>query len=525
MRNILGKLKLIFLIPVWLIASNVQVSVDKREVTRGDTVTFTITAEGENIDFPVINSIDNFPILGTAQRSNISIINGNITKSLSKSYTFAPMKDVTIPSFELKIDGKSYKTEPIKVKVTKVAASLAGSDAILTMSTDKREVHVGEPVNLTVTLKYRRDKNFVESQIESPQFSNFWIKQAGNVKEYVEGNYIVKKVKFIIFPQKAGEFNLDPMTAKLSRRVAVQQPFGNDPFFNDDFFNTMFARLETKRVASNTISLKVKQLPDNLELFGKFDISVTVDKKEVEANKPVRVGIRIDGYGNIDDIKKFDLNIPDSVVYADEPKVDTHIINGKYGGTFMQTITVVADSNFTIPALTLKFVDSETKEPTEIKSKPIKIFVKGGKKTDATVAQKEVKQPEVVEKNSEKRESNLNSVEFKQKESSTSNWLIFVIGLLVGILSAFAISKFKKSRVSVKSISNKAHAIRKAKDEKELFELLLPYIKDDPQIEDAVKKLEENLFKGANHHVDKKLLARLIEEIEEENDEVKEGVK
>ena len=196
MRNILGRLITLILIPVWLIASNVQVSVDKREVTRGDTVTFTISAEGENIDFPVINSIDGFPILGTAQRSNISIINGNITKSLSKSYTFAPMKDVTIPSFELKIDGKSYKTEPIKVKVTKVAVSSTGSDAILTMSTDKREVHVGEPVNLTVTLKYRRDKNYVESQIESPQFSNFWIKQVGNVQEYVEGNYIVKKVKF-----------------------------------------------------------------------------------------------------------------------------------------------------------------------------------------------------------------------------------------------------------------------------------------------------------------------------------------
>ena len=150
----------------------------------------------------------------------------------------------------------------------------------------------------------------------------------------------------------------------------------------------MFARLETKRIASNNILINVKPLPNNLELFGKFNISVTVDKKEVEANKPVKVGIRIDGYGNIDDIKKFDLKIPDAVVYADEPKIDAHISNGKYGGTFMQTITVVAQSNFTIPSLTLKFVDSETNQPTEIKSEPIKIFVKGGV----------VKQPEVVKK-------------------------------------------------------------------------------------------------------------------------------
>ncbi|SFP51114.1 BatD family protein [Hydrogenimonas thermophila] len=524
MRNILGKLITLFLIPVWLIASNVQVSVDKREVTRGDTVTFTITAEGENIDFPVINSIDNFPVLGTAQRSNISIINGNITKSLSKSYTFAPMKDVTIPSFELKIDGKTYKTDPIKVKVTKVATSSAGSDAILTMSVDKREVHVGEPVNLTVTLKYRRDKNYVESQVESPEFSNFWIKQVGNVQEYVEGNYIVKKVKYIIFPQKAGNFKLEPLTAKLARRVAVKQPFGNDPFFNDDFFNTMFARLETKRIASNTLSIEVKPLPNSLELYGKFDISVTVDKKEVEANKPVKVGIRIDGYGNIDDIKKFDLNIPDAVVYADEPKIDTRISNGKYGGTFMQTITVVAESNFTIPSLTLKFVDSETNQPTEIKSEPIKIFVKGGKKADTNIEQKIVKQPEVVKKDSKDKENNVGSAMLSQKEQTASGWLMFIIGLAVGVLSAFGISKFRQNRVSMKSLSSKARAIRQAKDEKELFELLLPYIKDDPQIEDAVKKLEENLFKGASHRIDKKLLAEIIEEIEEESGDSKRGV-
>jgi len=506
MRNILGKFTLLFLLPVWLIASNIHVSVDKREVIRGDTVTFTITANGDNIDFPVINSIDGFPILGTSQQSNISIINGSITKSLSKSYTFAPMKDVTIPSFELKIDGKTYKTESIKIKVTKVAPTYNGGDTSLTMSVDKKEVHIGEPVNLTITLKYRRDRNFVESRIEKPQFTNFWIKQVSDVKKYIEGNYIVKKVRFIIFPQKAGDFRLEPITAKLMRRVAVKQPFGNDPFLNDDFFNTMFARLETKRIVSNDILLKVKPLADNLELYGKFNISVTVDKREVEANKPIKVGIRIDGYGNIDDIKRFDLNIPNAVVYADEPKIDAHITDGKYGGTFMQTITVVADSNFTIPPFSLKFVNSSTNQPTEIKSKPIKIFVKGGV----------VKQHSVVEKSSEDKEDNLNNGMFSQKEEATSGWLMFILGLVVGVLSAFSILKFKKYRASRELVSNKARAILKAKDEKELFELLLPYIKDDPEIEEIVKKLEENLFKKAKHqhHIDKKLIAEIFEEIE-----------
>ncbi len=186
----------------------------------------------------------------------------------------------------------------------------------------------------------------------------------------------------------------------------------------------------------------------------------------------------------------------------------------------MQTITVVAESNFTIPSLTLKFVDSETNQPTEIKSEPIKIFVKGG-----VVKQPEVvKKAEMVKKDSKDKENNVGSAMLSQKEQTTSGWLMFIIGLAVGVLSAFGISKFRQNRVSMKSLSSKARAIRQAKDEKELFELLLPYIKDDPQIEDAVKKLEENLFKGASHRIDKKLLAEIIEEIEEEIDDSKRGV-
>jgi len=511
MRNILGRkldkvlvALVLFLFPLWLMATSFKVGVDKKKISRGENVTFTITAEGERIDFPTISSIDGFAILSTAQHSSVSIINGSVTKSLSKSYTFVPTKDVTIPSFKLKIDGKIYTTESIEIKVTKAPhLSFNGSDVAFTMSVDKHKVYTAEPIYLDLTLKYHKDKNFVDSQVGSLEFANFWIKQVGSIKESIEGNYIVKKVKYIIFPQKAGKFSIGPITAKLTQRIATNQPFNNDPFFNDNFFNAMFAKLRTKRIVSNSILIDVEPLPNNLELYGEFDISVTVDKKEVIANKPIKVGIRIDGYGNIDDIKKFELDIPEAVVYVDEPKIDSYIKDGRYGGTFIQTITVVTDSNFTIPALTLRFIDSKTNQPTEIKSKPIEISVKGKKRADTSISQ-----PETIEK-----KSNLGSIELPQKKKLSLDWLMFIIGFIVGALSIFGMLRFRQNKTIKKS--NKVRAIRFAKDDRTLFELLLPYIKDDPQIEVVIKKLEENLFKGTKHNIDKKLLVRIIEEIEE----------
>ena len=492
MRKILGKL--ILFLPIFLFAASVSVSVDKQEVNLGDSVTFTITAKGKDVTFPQIYSIGNYKIIGTAQSSNISIINGNISKSISKSYTFTPTQDVIIPSYEVKIDGKIYKTKPIKIKVVKNLKSNTNLAQFL-LNVDKKEVFVGEPIKLSAILQYKKDKNIVGFSFIRPHFSNFWIKQIGDVKKYIQGDFIVAKVDFLIFPQKSGEFSIGPIIARLSQKVREQNPFGNDPFFNDPFFNSAFVRVRNLQVASNSINIKVKPLPGNIYLYGQFKMKVSVDKKEVEVNKPVKLTIKISGYGNIDDIKKFNLNILNGVVYADEPKIKTQILNGKYQGEFIQNITIVADSNFTIPSLELKYFDSRDKKIKVLKSKPIHIVVKGGKKPAAiqTKAQNSKPLPKAT-----------------KEQKSFPIWLIFILGSAFGGLIVYMVLKFKN-----RDKNSVSKAILKAKSDKELLDILLPYIKDDKAIEEAVKKLEENIFKGTSHKVDKKLLSEIVEELEE----------
>ena len=54
-------------------------------------------------------------------------------------------------------------------------------------------------------------------------------------------------------------------------------------------------------------------------------------------------------------------------------------------------------------------------------------------------------------------------------------------------------------------------AIKKAKDDKALFELLLPYSKEEKVVSNALNLLEANLYKSANNIIDKEELMEFFE--------------
>ncbi len=514
MKRLLGKILVTVCIPLWLSAASLRMEVDKSSAVKGDTVTFTIVAEGRDVEFPVVKSVDSFPVLGTAQKSNISIINGSVSRSFAKSYTFAPMHDVTIPSMEVKIDGKVYKTDPLKIEVKEAPPPSAGgsSDISFTISADKKSVHVGEPIELEVTVRYPKGKNYVEVQVQRPEFANFWIKQVGSAKEYESGPYRIKTYRYLIFAQKAGEFKLGPLVAKLARRVRMQSPFENDPFFDDDFFNSMFARLEWRRIASNSLNVDVEPLPAGVELYGDFDISTSVDKKVVEANRPVHLEIRIKGFGNIDDAPKFEPDIPDAVVYADEPEIEARIENGRYGGIAVQKVTIVADRNYTIPPFTLKYVDAKTGKVIKKSTDPVKIEVEGG---TAPVMAKSVVSQKPSSQAGEPHEAPKTEQD-SGKKRGIGAWVYVLLGFAAGVAAFFAYLRLRGAVAPrEKRDVGTVRKILKAKSDRELLELLLPYVKKSDLVKSAIEKLEENIFEKGNHKIDKRELAWEIEEIEE----------
>jgi hypothetical protein len=57
--------------------------------------------------------------------------------------------------------------------------------------------------------------------------------------------------------------------------------------------------------------------------------------------------------------------------------------------------------------------------------------------------------------------------------------------------------------------------IKRAKSDKELYNLLLPYAKEGDYIQEVLQKLEANLYKGANHKIDRNEIVDFFEEVVE----------
>ncbi len=508
----LGKIVLVLLVmSISLIAGGVSVKVDKSAIYRGDNVHLSITAQGKDITFPQIQKIGGFNVLGTSSAQNTTIINGKVSQSKSQTYVFAPEKSVKIPPFSVQIDGKTYKTKALSVNVLKPTQATKGAPFILEMHVDKHKVYVGEPIRVDVKFKQKLNAKADKIQITPPNIENFWVKEIKGAKQSSEGDYRVQTYSYLLFPQKAGTFTIPSVQGAVGVRTRSRSGFGGD-FFDDPFFQSMVTSLKWQKLFSNEAKIEVEALPDNLEVSGDFTIDASVDKTEVAANKPVNLTIHISGEGNVDDIKKFDLDIPDAVVYADDPKVKSRLENGQYSGEFTQKVAIVADRDYTIPAIEFSYFDTKTKQKVTKKTKPITVHVKGSANTASQTPKiqksKALKAIQTDQTDTAKSKTIIKRVEV----ASHTRYLYLLAGFLLGAGMVFVWFTYKE-KLSKKEQKPIVKRIKKAKSDKALYDLLLPYSKKGSYIAEILQKLEENIYGGQHHEIDRNEIVDYFEEV------------
>jgi len=499
MKKTLGRIFILLLFSTLLFAG-VKVSVSQDVIYGGDNVHYTISLEGKNPKFPNLNKIAGYGIVGISTSNSINIINGNYKSTVSKTYIFAPKKSLTIPSYEVEVNGQKYKTKTLSITVAKPSASKAGGEFSISMHMDKNDVFVGEPIKLDIVFKYKLSSKADKIMISPLKINNFWIKGNKKPVKSMKNDTVIQTYHYVIFPQKSGDFTIKPVQANIG--ILNQRNIGGN-FFRDPFLDSLDQTLEWKKYVSNQLFIHVKPLPGNLEVYGKFNINASVDKTIVKADKPVNLTIKIKGVGNIDDIKKYSLDFDNVVAYSDEPVVKTSLNSGVYGGVFTQKIALIADSDFTIPSLKLSYFDKDLKKMVTKKTKPI--FVK------VTGAKKQVEVPK-IQTNKGVKTINTPSAESQVKEvkiSREKGFLYLFIGFLFGILVSIGYGKFSK-RQKTKEETPIIKKIKKSKNNKELFEMLLPYGKKYSFIKDKLEILETNIYEKGTAKVDKKELIQFF---------------
>jgi hypothetical protein len=497
MRN-LGKVLLVItfgLQGLW--ADSVTASVSSTEVVSGNAVELRIKAVGDDPVFPNIQDIDGHRVMGTRSGSNssYSFINGKMKSesSVTKTFTFVPDKDMTIPSYKIEIDGKQYKTEEIKIKMVKSAAVTGQNNSIfsLQMKANKSKVMVGESFMVTAYFSLKNGVRLSqEVQYTPPTFPGFSATAVNEQNAYNKGNYQVQEIRYILTAEEEGNMTIRPSHAKVGLVDRNRR----------DIFGMTFG---TKWVQTVSNSLEIEVLPQEKEsdLIGDFTVDASIDAQEVKVNKPVNLTVKIEGKGNLENFEFPKYEIDGVTVYSDEAKVETKVINGELHSTYSKSFAFISGEDFTIPARSFSMLTPADHEIKTLKINAYDITIKADRSTSAAsltshttgVVQTKMAQPVEVKEVIVEKEVEVRSVAWWMLAAAFALGALFMVGLRwLPKLKNRSASPYKES---------------------EALKILYAHMSEDAEVEAMVRKLYARKNGDKSVQIDKKVLKEMVEKV------------
>ncbi|MDW8464995.1 MAG: BatD family protein [Chloroherpetonaceae bacterium] len=388
---------------------SVRASVSETTVSVGEPFEYQIEIQGsasvESVQLGKLSGVEKY---GESQFTSVSIINGRISQSRVLSYTLIARQEgkLIIPPATLRIDGKTYQTNPVEVTVRKSLAQAPHSQSgeshlysdlvFIKPIVSKTKLYVGEATTVTYKLYERADvTNVVVEKDVKPE--GFWVEEIDlqqgrmgvpHTTEFLNGSlyrvYTVKKM--ILFPTRPGILSNGSYKLSCDALLSRIKPQSGRSLFDDfdAFLGTLGKKVKIDVVAPE-IKFEVLPLPEPKPAtftgaVGKYTMTATVDKTKVKAGQPLTFRFTISGEGNLRAVSAPLLTLPESFEKY-EPKIEEEISrqSGVVSGT--KTIEIVAiprtSGRFEIEPAAFSFFDVEKREYRTLFSPRFEIDVEG----------------------------------------------------------------------------------------------------------------------------------------------------
>lgn len=372
----------------WVVAQQLQVSVNPAKPAANQPFQVSFQLEGAQATRLQPPDFGELQLLGGPSTfSNTQIINGQVSQSLSYSFTLRASKAGTyqIGKASVEVGGKKIESQPVSVEVLAGAAGGGGQAAEDATSQDmmeqiaenvflraivsKSDVYQGEQLTVTYKLYTRAGLSGLE-YAESPTFKDFWKEEFDSentqfvVENYQGKQYNVATIKrAILFPQKAGKLEINPL--KLDTRVQVRTQTRRRRSVFDDFFGGGVQEVpytvSSGKVVINAKPLPAAGRPANFDgAVGRFNMEVKLDKDLIQTGDAATFGIVISGQGNIKGIENPRMDFPPEFEVYD-PKVDdrSSATSGTITGTksFDYLIIPRNPGEYKLPVVTFSYFD------------------------------------------------------------------------------------------------------------------------------------------------------------------------
>ena len=364
---------IIILLPGQVQAFSVTAQVDRTRISVNDYLELRVIFDGGEGEVDTA-PITDFQIVSRSNSSNISIINGNYTKTVTAVFQLVPRGKgkLTIPALAVSHGSKTYHTHPIVVTVSAEGNSPEDSrDIFVQAKLSHDKLFVGQQGIYRFQLFSA--VQFTNARLQKPEFEGFSVEEMGKEPRKFTRNingrrYNGVEIAYLIIPRIPGNITIDP--AMLSCDVVLQDRSRRDPFGDSFFTNGFFSntRTQPRRFSTQALPIEVKPLPPHdggvpfSGLVGQFKLSASLDNNAITAGDSSTLTVTISGTGNVMDAKMPDLAIPEHFkVYEDSPVEEVRLTHQGYQGkkTFKRALVPVSPGTFTVPPLALTFFDVE----------------------------------------------------------------------------------------------------------------------------------------------------------------------
>ena len=387
-------------------------------------VQYTLSdTEGSSLSAP---SFAGFNVLygpSTSTQSSIQIINGNISKKSSVTYSYILSCDkagtYTIEPASITSGGKTLKSQALKITVvddgsapssrsgnsgnsgnsvnsgnsgTSGNAGNSGSssrvnDLFMTATASRTNVYEQEAI--LITYKVYTLVQITQLDGKLPTLDGFQIQEIPlprnktfELERYNGRNYnSVIWAQYVVFPQKAGKLTIPAITYTATELRANR---ALDPF--DAFFNGVSHTEVKRKVSTPAISINVSALPEKPAGFtgavGTFSFSSSLTPSTVKENDAITYTITLKGRGNMKLIGAPSVPFPKDFETYDAKVSDDGVKLTKNGLAGTKTFEYLAiprhKGSYTIPAAEFTYFDTSSHTYRTLTTEPYTITVEKG---------------------------------------------------------------------------------------------------------------------------------------------------
>ena len=336
-------------------------------------IEFSMNEDGDNFVPPNFEACGFRVVGGPSQSISQSWINGRSSFQKSYTYILLPLKkgSLVIRQAVIEINGQQYKTLPIKINVNDAvqqpndpnepATVRADNNLYLVADISKTNPYVNEPITVVYKLYFSYNIGITNwKELNKPKYNDFW-SQNIDIKQLVpqEGmfkgeryRYVVLR-KTVLYPQKAGKLEIEPLSLDIDCQVPRGRP---------NFFGQVQIVEDSKRVSAGSKVITVKPLPeagkpkDFSGAVGKFNFKVTPSRTGLKFGESLNLNVSVTGTGNL---KLFSLPKPEvpSTLEMYDPEHSENVTTPLTGmtGSIADKYTIIPQSKGNFPIKPMRF--------------------------------------------------------------------------------------------------------------------------------------------------------------------------